>query len=71
MKDRERGGRVWAQDASGCGYFFCSKQLAGCQEFGMTHHVGGVLGGRITENAQRRGAPSAPRGVAHSLTQAS
>lgn len=60
------------QDASGCGYFLRSKQLAGCTEYGMTHNVEGAP---RREDAQRRGAPCTPRAVAlalsHGLTQAS
>lgn len=42
--------------------FFCSKQLAGCMEFWMTHHVGGVLR-EEKRKAQEMGTPFSPLGV--------
>lgn len=61
MNDK-REKRVWTQDASGYGYFLCSKQLAVCLEFWMTHHVGGVL---VEERRkpQRRETPFSILGV--------
>ena len=53
--------RVLDQDASGCGYFLCSKQLAGCTEYGMTHNVEGAP--REGERMHRGGEPPALPGL--------
>lgn len=58
-RERREEEGVWARDASGCGDFFCSKQLAGCMGFWMSHHVGGVLR-EEKRKAQEMGTPFSP-----------
>lgn len=53
------------QDASGCGYFLHSKQLAGCTEYGMPHNVEGAP--REEERKHMEGEPPAVPGVWSSI----
>lgn len=53
------------QDASGCGYFLHSKQLAGCTEYGMPHNVEGAP--REEERKHMGGEPPAVPGVWSSI----